>query len=316
MERGMIARQTTPHQVSPPALVDRERWRLVLESLPDAAAQMAVDQVLAEAVWQGQAMPTLRLYRWPAPGVTVGRHQPPGTLRCPAVRRMTGGHAVFHDHELTFSLAVPSGHRLLSGGARAAYRTVAAACEQALVAIGLPVASGNPHAPARPQRVFSCFTGATREETAVDGYKLVAIAQRHTRHGLLVQGSIPLSAPAGLPGATDSGVLGLDRLLPEVDWETLAEAIQNAFSERLGADFDSVPLAPEELRAAVHLAHNGYTPLSGPIHNGPDTPQVPQKTPQEAPHLTEKWTEGPQRGQPAPMKEGGHDGRVPCGSST
>jgi|GEM_PF-773323 len=311
MEHGMIARPAVPHQAPVPAPPVLERWRLVSDSLPDTATQMAVDQLLAEAVWHGHSPPTLRLYRWPVPGVTVGRHQPEGTLPCPAVRRLTGGHAVFHDRELTFSLAVPAGHRLLAGGPRAAYRAVAAACEQALATLGLRVGGGNPDAPQRPARVFSCFTGATREETAVDGHKLVAIAQRHTRMGLLTQGSIPLSAPARLPGAARSGALGLDRLVPEVTWERLADAVKIAFSACMNARLDALPLTPEERRKARHMACKYYTPLPGPFQGAPRTSRMAEKTPKEAPHLTEKWTEGPREGQTAPKLEGGHSGRIP-----
>ncbi|MDH4229109.1 MAG: hypothetical protein OEW11_05085 [Nitrospirota bacterium] len=272
-----------PSPVAPPAPqapTATEAWRLVTVSARSAARQMAMDQALAESVWAGIAPPTLRLYRWPVPGLTLGRHQLSAPqpapvysstpLPCPAVRRATGGQAVFHEHEVTFALMVPRGHPLLARGVRAAYRTVAAACAEALGTLGLPITpqaegpeTARDAAPLRsPGRGFACFSSPTREETTLDGCKLVAIAQRRWPQGLLTQGTLPLSGPVRLPGATGSGVAGLARFLPGITWEAAAHALLDSLERHLGAHWvAALPSAPER-RRSFHLARGPYLPLA------------------------------------------------------
>ncbi|HEV2149493.1 MAG TPA: hypothetical protein VGR37_18985, partial [Longimicrobiaceae bacterium] len=96
---------------------------------------MAVDAALAESVRQG-GLPVLRFYRWDPPCLSLGRNQPAAgrydldALRArgvDVVRRPTGGRAVLHDRELTYSVAVADG---ALGGPRECY----AAVNRALVA--------------------------------------------------------------------------------------------------------------------------------------------------------------------------------------
>jgi len=228
--------------------------------LPDAAGQMALDHALAEAVWAGRRPPTARLYRWQTPALTIGRHQHPETLPCPAVRRYTGGRAVYHENELTLSLAVPAGHPLIRPTVTATYRAVAVPLFLALERLGLSPAPG-PDTPGRDR--FACFAAPSRGEAMVGSHKVAAIAQRLERQGLLVQASIPLAPPSTLPGAADSGILGLSGLLPGVTWQTLADAVCAALHDQLGARWvDAAPSAGERERAS-RLAATRYRPETG-----------------------------------------------------
>ncbi len=90
---------------------------------------MAVDEAIARAVSAGESPPTLRFYGWAPPCVSLGRSQPLGSIdreRCSAlgydiVRRPTGGRAILHTDELTYSICAPVGHSLMGGMVLDAY---------------------------------------------------------------------------------------------------------------------------------------------------------------------------------------------------
>src|SRR5215469_18813440 len=90
------------------------RWRLIVDTTPHTGAvNMAVDETIMEAVSAGSAPPTLRFYQWSPPCISLGKRQPLSGIdleRCrqdgvQVVRRSTGGLAILHTDELTYSLA-------------------------------------------------------------------------------------------------------------------------------------------------------------------------------------------------------------------
>ncbi len=242
-------------------------WGLIREAAPDAAAdasgQMALDHALAEAVWAGERPPTLRLYAWAAPAVTIGRLQRVGTLPWPAVRRWTGGRAVYHQDELTLSLALPAGHPWIARTIPATYRNVAAPLLAGLAALGLTW-DERPAPDSAWDRAldgFACFASPTPLEAAVGGRKVMALAQRIGPGGLLAQASVPLSPPTAFGAAADATV-GLRNLLPGLDFDTLAGAVAAAYGAAFGAPPGDLPPTPAERAKAGALARGPYTPLS------------------------------------------------------
>src|SRR5207248_1466855 len=92
-------------------------WRLIEDRPAVGAWNMAVDEALLEAARRDEAPPTLRFYGWARPTLSLGRHQDPDehidhAFRCrrgiDLVRRPTGGRAVLHDHEVTYSIVLPA----------------------------------------------------------------------------------------------------------------------------------------------------------------------------------------------------------------
>jgi lipoyl(octanoyl) transferase len=180
-------------------------WRLILGAgtgdlqAASGALNMAVDQALLESVQEGSP-PALRLYLWQPACLSFGRNQfarglyDPGRARAAGieiVRRPTGGLAVLHDQELTYSVAAPL---RLFGGPRAAYAAINCALVDGLRTLGVPAAL----APAGPRRepfaaaAQPCFQAAATGEVVAHGRKLVGSAQRAERGTLLQHGSILL----------------------------------------------------------------------------------------------------------------------------
>jgi lipoyl(octanoyl) transferase len=91
--------------------------RLLLDPPASGSWNMAVDQALLESVARTGQM-ALRFYRWVQPTLSLGYFQSlrdrslhPASRECPIVRRSTGGGAILHDQEITYSLCVPSSNR-------------------------------------------------------------------------------------------------------------------------------------------------------------------------------------------------------------
>src|SRR5262245_41637676 len=103
-----------------------ERILRLLVSEPESGVRnMAIDEALLNAVGEGQSPPTLRFYCWRSPTISLGYFQPlsdvelqPSAIRAlDLVRRTTGGGAILHDLEVTYSLVLPIGHAWLQPNA-------------------------------------------------------------------------------------------------------------------------------------------------------------------------------------------------------
>jgi len=149
-----------------------------------AAFNMGLDEAILESVASGAEPPTLRLYAWNPSDVSVGYFQgvrdEVDLARCAelgvdVVRRLTGGGAVFHASELTYSVVVPESHRLARGGILESYRAVCAGVIAGLAELGI-VSSFAP---------LNDIVGA-------DGKKLSGNAQTRKRGCLLQHGTVLL----------------------------------------------------------------------------------------------------------------------------
>jgi lipoate-protein ligase A len=171
-------------------------WRLLDTPPAEGAWNMALDEALAASVRAG-GNPVLRFYRWSPACLSLGRNQPArgrydeALLRergIDVVRRPTGGRAVLHDRELTYTVAVADG---VLGGPRQAYAAVNRALVAGLRRLGVP-AQLQPRTGARAPvpSLSPCFQEPVEGEVTVAGRKLVGSAQR--RHGgvILQHGSL------------------------------------------------------------------------------------------------------------------------------
>jgi lipoate-protein ligase A len=166
---------------------------------------MAVDEALLEAFTAAGRTTTVRFYSWSPPALSLGYAQAIErdidlehctSLGIDVVRRPTGGRAVLHDHEVTYSVVISGDDPHVSSGVLAAYLTISQAMIRGLAYLGinaelLPVRRGAslPSDQASPV----CFAMPSSYEVAVAGRKIIGSAQRRA-HGVIMQhGSIPLS---------------------------------------------------------------------------------------------------------------------------
>ncbi len=208
---------------------------------------MAVDEALLEsAAADGQC--TLRFYRWDGPTLSLGyfqsyddRWQHAASSRSAVVRRASGGGAILHDHELTYSLAVPAGHPLALGRLRL-YAAVHSALIEALAQWEIEASMLEP--PNRPQadaggirkrQPFLCFLRRSPGDVLVGGAKVAGSAQRRCRGAVLQHGSVLLARSAAAPELAGLEELTGKRLavgeLLEVWRKKVAEALSIACEE-------------------------------------------------------------------------------------
>ncbi len=165
---------------------------------------MARDEALLSFVGAGTSPATLRFYQWSSPTISLGYFQsfaeyaslPPPAGGLPIVRRLTGGGAILHDRELTYSLVLPAGHPLARLGPRPLYEVVHGAIVDALGACVISARMrGRGARTGRSQRNrFFCFAREYAEDVISRGEKLAGSAQRRLRSAVLQHGSLILES--------------------------------------------------------------------------------------------------------------------------
>ncbi|MFO7952569.1 MAG: lipoate--protein ligase family protein [Bacillota bacterium] len=244
----------------------RYQWRLILDPPMKGKDNMERDRELMEEVATGERPPTLRIYRWTPPAVSLGYFQDENEVvdlkACreagvDVVRRPTGGRAVLHDQELTYSIVVPEAHPFINkGGVLDAYRAISRGLVTAFNLLGI-VAAITPEKDSRAGLApGSCFDSSTAYEIQVDGRKVVGSAQLR-REGIVLQhGAIIFSLPVEFyqkvlkkdpdrdkkNGEVELGekAAGLNDLGYNVSYERMTRALVKGFSMVIPAVFTSL----------------------------------------------------------------------------
>ena len=156
-----------------------------------AAENMAVDELLLEST-ADERQPVLRFYGWSEPAATFGYFQKYKdvermTALRPLVRRPTGGGLVPHDADWTYSLVFPPTADWYHLKAVESYRAVHAWIKEAFARVGL---ASELAAKRAPEQIGQCFVGAEQFDVVHEDRKIAGAAQRRTKGGLLIQGSI------------------------------------------------------------------------------------------------------------------------------
>ena len=250
---------------------------------------MAVDEAILEHIHRGESKPTLRLYAWQPPCLSLGYAQPfkdADMERLKAhgwdvVRRATGGRAILHTDELTYSVAGSADEPVLAGGVLESYNRLSKALLHAVRALSLPVevkeyeTAG--HAPSVTNPV--CFEVPSTYEITVNGKKLIGSAQARKKEGVLQHGSLPLRGD--LTRICDALIFenesarqtAKERLLArattvesvigvETAWETAAQAFVRGFEAELGILFERGEMSQSEIQRAEELVKEKYAHAS------------------------------------------------------
>jgi lipoyl(octanoyl) transferase len=181
----------------------QDKWRFMGGDLADGAYNMAEDMACLQSCEQGFSPPTIKLYGWKKPTLTIGYSQQPGKLinlekarkfGIPIIRRPTGGRVILHCEELTYSLIAPNNHPLLGEDLKSSMCVISEMLTNCLVKLGcsrddiqfaLPSKSGNQSGPA-------CFSLANHYELTCRGKKIMGSAQRRMKRAFLQHGSLIL----------------------------------------------------------------------------------------------------------------------------
>lgn len=233
--------------------------RVILEPEPlSGARNMATDEVLLESAIE-RDVASLRVYAWREPTVSLGYFQstddPVLRERFAAlaqVRRLSGGGAILHHHEITYSFTLPPSHALAEDPIRL-YDAAHAAIVAMLNDWGVPAQlRGQAKGGEQP---FLCFGRGDIRDIVLTGSKIVGSAQRRRKGAVLQHGALLLErsphAPE-FPGLFDlSG--GTRREVPDI-----AAAMTERLSQCCEDDCERMTLTPEEQNRALEWAATRY----------------------------------------------------------
>lgn len=230
----------------------RESWRLIVTWGGEPGWNMALD----EALLAGHDLrPVLRFYTWEPEALSLGYFQPWAELAPRAganvlVRRFSGGGAIHHADELTFSIAASQRHPLFAGEVRSSYERIHALLAAAFTRFGVHAELRGAHALGSDRSATGmCFHASTPLDLAWDGKKGVGSAQRRSGGRVLHHGSIKLGA-----SALEEGVARLRSHAPALEPAELAHAIQGEFERGLGCAFAAEEPSVEEREHAARRA--------------------------------------------------------------
>jgi len=244
---------------------------------------MAVDESLLEHAGRGESLPTLRLYAWEPACLSLGYAQPFGDVDTTrlrergwdVVRRPTGGRAILHIDELTYSITAPLDEPRVAGTVLESYNRLAQALLTAVKSLGIPV-EVKEHGPGRGEvQGPVCFEVPSAYEITVGGKKLIGSAQARRREGVLQHGTLPLYGNLGritqalvfpdesARAAATENLLSRATTIKSVlgktiEWRTVAQAFVHAFESELNLTFERGELSSGEQSRAKALAREKY----------------------------------------------------------
>lgn len=262
-----------------------DTWRIIQSKNLEGAWNMACDEAILEAVGKNLVPPTLRLYGWNPACLSLGYTQTVQDVDQDAlqqagwqlVRRPTGGRAILHTDELTYSVVAPLNEPRLAGGVLESYRRLSEALVLALHILGLPARADQNYAlPAGSQpNAAVCFEVPSNYEITANSKKIIGSAQSRRLAGILQHGSLPLSGDLtritlalAFP-ETASRQQAAGRLLEHattlesvlgrvVGWDEAAQAFIKAFEQCLDVQFQTAFLTGFELQRAAELVKEKY----------------------------------------------------------
>jgi len=258
-------------------------WRLLMTPPARGAWNMALDEAILEHIGRGESLPTLRLYAWTPACLSLGYAQPFADVDMTrlkqhgweVVRRATGGRAILHTDELTYSVIAPTDEPRVEGSVLESYNRLAQALLTAVKSLDIQVEmkEGKANNGTTPNPV--CFEVPSTYEITVNGKKLIGSAQARKKEGVLQHGSLPLTGnltricqalafenePARETAATrllERATTVESALGREVSWETAAQAFIHAFESQLGLCLEREELSESESRRADELIKEKY----------------------------------------------------------
>jgi lipoate-protein ligase A len=225
-------------------------FRLLRHGPATGAENMAVDEAITMAIAEGLVPPTLRFYAWAPPCVSMGRNQKYAEVdaaRCAErgygiVRRPTGGRAILHTDELTYSLIASPEHPLMAGLVLDSYLRLSAGLVAGLARLGIAAEPAPGTNRPGPDVSAACFEVPSAYEIVAGTRKMLGSAQARRSRSVLQHGSLPLTGDL-------TRVVDCLAFEDEVQRETLRRSLQGhaATAEELAGR----PISYEEAEAAM-----------------------------------------------------------------
>lgn len=269
-------------------------WRFLNTGSQNGFHNMAIDEVLATQSVPQDKRSVFRLYQWAPYAISLGYNQNPGDMdldKCKrdnidVVRRPTGGRAVLHAEEITYSVTVPKDSDFFSPDILTTYNRISEGilCGLNLFGVKADLVERLPgdETSSSYKNKIPCFSGAAKYEIVYQNKKLVGSAQRRYEHTILQHGSILVgtfhlriadyvaamndSQIKKFKQALDGKTISISQILAtNIHYDKLIWSLKKGFQECCQIDFLEGQLTPRELTEVRKLVKK-YQKLGGVKH--------------------------------------------------
>lgn len=259
-------------------------WRILPFQTFNASENMAIDEAILLSADSGKSPPTLRFYGWSPPAVSLGYFQDfirevnlnnCRSMGVDIVRRPTGGKAVLHENEITYSVISSKDNPLFPDNILGTYKVISSCLIEALVSMGINASVVESGYRQNGTNVLKslCFSEPSRFELLVAGRKICGSAQVRTKNAFLQHGSLLLSfeperavkllCPEPAPDLSDK----LGRSVTSVNeysdnFSSRSEAVRilkDSFRKILNIKFSEGTLTPGEQAEKIRLIKEKYS---------------------------------------------------------
>ena len=249
---------------------------------------MAIDEALLQLTVKNVSAPVLRLYAWEPGCLSLGFAQPFSDVDESAlsdkgwdyVRRPTGGRAILHIDELTYSICAPLDSPAVQGSLLESYRRLSGGLLEALIILGVDASAQKEYenSQLKPDHPV-CFEVPSNYEITAKGKKLIGSAQSRKSGGVLQHGTLPLHGDitrindvlkfsdeiykADAKMRINSHAITLEGALGKrISWGDAAHAFAQGFEKALRVNFSESSLSDEENKLAASLLKEKYATLA------------------------------------------------------
>ena len=261
-------------------------WRLVISpAAHHGAMNMALDEAILFAVGKGLVLPTLRLYSWKTPCLSLGFSQSASDVALDRlsefnwelVRRPTGGKAILHCDELTYAVIAPKDEPRVRGSVLTSYLRLSKGLLKTLSILGAAALAKENHGDQQDPKTTGpvCFEVPSNYEITVRGKKIIGSAQARRNDGVLQHGTLPLfgdltritrvlnfddpisraNASKQLLEHATTLETALGQIIP---WDLACDAFVNGFANELNLNLVEQKLTRQEIEYANELYQNKY----------------------------------------------------------
>lgn len=255
----------------------RSTWRLLNTGYLDGATNMAIDEAISKAVADRRVPPTLRFFGWQPACLSLGQAQPGSEVDREAcrfsgvdvVRRPTGGRAILHTDELTYSIVAPDTEPRVAGTIVESYRRLSEGLLNGLRLMGVPTQQADRADGHDRDQGPVCFQVPSNYEIVFDNKKLVGSAQMRKAGIVLQHGTLPLHGDIARitkylsshpkPDRVRDRATTVESALGRViDFETAAQSMAIGLSQVLNLDLVPGELTDQERHWTDELRQNKY----------------------------------------------------------
>ncbi len=233
---------------------------IIIEEKPNSASlNMAIDEALFNYVQKNKECSILRFYRWEKPTLSIGYNQKvKETVNMnflsingiEIVRRITGGKAVLHDDEVTYSISSSASIMVENKSVIESFHLISSALIEGLKILGINASLSSRKYEGLYKTNLPCFSYPTGNEIVVNGRKLIGSAQKRTKNALLQHGSIPITldvdklgkATLSNPESLRENISTIKELVGETDFFKIANSLKEGFSRFFKCNFEPFEL--------------------------------------------------------------------------